>query len=123
MIGVLVFVGGAVGAVARYLLDSLIRQVLGERLPWGTMTVNALGSFLLGLLTRAIPSNTGDWWALLSVGLCGSLTTFAAFSWQTVELIHQGRRRAAAANVVISLVVGLLAGRSGWLLWPALSDL
>ncbi|WEH40996.1 CrcB family protein [Streptomyces sp. NBC_01218] len=105
----LVIVGGAVGAPLRHLTDRLVRRYHGAGLayvfPWGTFTVNAAGSLLLGALTGAAVSAPA--YALLGTGLCGALTTYSTFSYETLRMAETGRGFLAGANVVASLLVGL----------------
>ncbi|MFE3519221.1 fluoride efflux transporter FluC [Streptomyces sp. NPDC059166] len=102
--------GGAVGAMLRYLTDRAVRARLGASgapyvFPWGTLTANAAGSLLLGVLTGA--SLSGPLHALLGTGLCGALTTYSTFSYETLRLAETGRAFLAGANVLVSLLVGL----------------
>ncbi|GAA3010602.1 fluoride efflux transporter CrcB [Streptomyces fulvorobeus] len=105
----LVAFGGAVGAPLRYLTDRAVRARHGPGLPyvfpWGTFTVNAAGSLLLGVLTGAAVSE--PMFDLLGTGLCGALTTYSTFSYETLRLAEGGRASLALANVVVSLLVGL----------------
>ncbi|MFD6528420.1 fluoride efflux transporter FluC [Streptomyces sp. NPDC060184] len=106
---VLVVVGGAVGAPLRYLTDRLVRRYHGAGLPyvfpWGTFAANAAGSLLLGVLTGAAVS--APVYALLGTGLCGALTTYSTFSYETLRLAESGRAFLAGANVVASVLMGL----------------
>ncbi|MFE6183314.1 fluoride efflux transporter FluC [Streptomyces sp. NPDC056465] len=105
----LVALGGAVGAPLRYLTDRAVQARHGAGLPyvfpWGTLTANAAGSLLLGLLTGA--SVSAPAFALLATGLCGALTTYSTFSYETLRLAETGRGFLAGANVLVSLLVGL----------------
>lgn len=106
----LVALGGAVGAPLRYLTDRAVQQARHGRglpyvFPWGTFTVNAAGSLLLGVLIGAALS--GPAYALVGTGLCGALTTYSTFSYETLRLAEGGRAFLAGANVVASLLVGL----------------
>ncbi|MER6237785.1 CrcB family protein [Streptomyces clavifer] len=105
----LVVLGGAAGAPLRYLADRAVQARHGAGLPyvfpWGTFTVNAAGSLLLGVLTGAAVSAPA--YALLGTGLCGALTTYSTFSYETLRLAETGRGFLAAANVLASLLVGL----------------
>ncbi|MGW1813104.1 fluoride efflux transporter FluC [Streptomyces sp. NPDC002125] len=105
----LVALGGAVGAPLRHLTDRAVQARHGAGLPyvfpWGTFTANAAGSLLLGLLTGAAVSGPAH--ALLATGLCGALTTYSTFSYETLRLAETGRGFLAAANVLASLLVGL----------------
>ncbi|KQV15561.1 MULTISPECIES: CrcB family protein [unclassified Kitasatospora] len=105
----LVAVGAAVGAPARYLTDLLLRAWLlrtrhGGGFPWGTLTVNVLGSLLLGLLV-GICSARGL--LLLGTGLCGALTTYSTFSYDVLRLVEGGARGRAVGYVLATLVAGI----------------
>ena len=107
----LVRVGGAVGAPARYLADSWLSVRFRGPFPWGTFVVNAAGSFLLGLTVAIAP----DWLvALAGVGFCGALTTFSTFSFETVRLLEDRRPLTALANVAWSVLVSVAAAALGW---------
>lgn len=109
MTWLLLVLGAAVGAPLRYLTDRAVQSRHESLFPWGTFAVNAAGSLVLGLLTGAAgegaigPRLT----ALLGVGLCGALTTYSTFSYETLRLAERGRTGLAAANVGLSLGVGL----------------
>ena len=106
----LVAVGGAVGALARYLIDLAIAATAGRAFPWGTLMVNVLGCFVLGAtLGRADPATA----ALVGTGFCGALTTYSSFAGETLGLLDDRRPAAALANVVLSLALGLAACLAG----------
>lgn len=105
-----VALGAAVGAPARYLTDLACRRLFPGRFPWGTFTVNVVGSFVLGIVSVvAGPAVT----ALVGVGFCGALTTYSTFAFETVALA--GRRAVAVAAVYLvgSVAVGLAAAVLG----------
>ncbi|MCP2254614.1 CrcB protein [Prauserella aidingensis] len=119
----MVMLGGAGGALLRYLIDLRVQRGRTTAFPWGTLAVNVLGSALLGLLTSwvlAAGTAGGAVFALAGVGLCGSLTTFSTFGYDTVQLITQRRHRHAAANVVVTVLAGLAAALAGLLAGGAL---
>lgn len=122
MTALLVLVGGAIGAPARYLTDLYVRQWTGGDFPWGTMAVNAAGSLVLGLLAGAAASGVLPGWvlSLAGTGFCGALTTFSTFSYETVSLAEDGRWCSAALNVLGSLAVGTVAVTLGWVAGSAL---
>jgi fluoride exporter len=92
-----VALGAAVGAPARYLTDRALQRLLPGRFPWGTFTVNVVGSFVLGLVSvTAGPEVT----ALVGVGFCGALTTYSTFAYETVALAQ--RRELAMAAVYLT---------------------
>jgi len=107
----LVGTGGAIGALCRYYVGQRIQR---EAFPLDVLTVNVLGSFVLGLVTFAEPGN--DLALFVGVGACGSFTTFSSFSYATVRLWEDGHRGRAIASAVGNLV-GALAGIAvAWLL-------
>lgn len=107
----MVALGAAMGAPARYLVDLTLQRRLGPAFPWGTLTVNAVGSLLLGsLLALSLPPEA---LALLGTGFCGALTTYSTFAHETVHLARAGARRRALVNVCAHLVLGLGAAWLG----------
>ncbi|MGH3744190.1 MAG: fluoride efflux transporter CrcB [Mycobacteriales bacterium] len=115
MITLLVVVGAALGAPARYVGDVLITARTDESFPYGTLTVNVVGSFLLGLVTGLALHHglSSSWQALVGTGFCGTLTTYSTFSVEAAGLLRDGRPVAAAANVLGSAAAGLLAAAAG----------
>ncbi|MFF4172210.1 fluoride efflux transporter FluC [Streptomyces sp. NPDC001744] len=111
----LVAAGGAVGASLRHLTDRAVQARHGTAFPWGTLTVNVVGSLLLGLLTGAVLSGAAGHTArlLLGTGLCGALTTYSTLSYETLRLAETGAKLLAAANVVASVVAGVGAVLAG----------
>lgn len=105
----LVALGAAVGAPARYVTAHL----LDDRLPWGTVLVNVVGSFLLGLFSGLALS--GDRLALLGTGFCGALTTYSAFAVQ----VHDLGPRKGAVTVVLTVVPALVLCFAGFWLGAA----
>lgn len=103
--------GGALGAVARYVMVLLSHTVLGRDFPYGTLIVNVSGSFLLGLLSVLLLDRitySVELRAFLLVGFLGALTTFSSFSLETVTLFNEGRMLLAALNILANVVVCLL---------------
>ncbi|MEH1165050.1 fluoride efflux transporter CrcB [Micromonospora sp. CPCC 205539] len=115
----LIALGAAVGAPLRYLTDRAVQSRHSSAFPWGTLTVNVLGSLLLGVLVGlpAGPAVT----ALLGTGFCGALTTYSTFSYETLRLAQTGNRLLALANVLASLAAGLAAATAGYALTRALT--
>jgi CrcB protein len=111
----LVAIGGASGATARYSLDRFISSRSERDFPFGTFLVNASGALFLGLLAGlglhhllgVLPT------ALLATGFCGGYTTFSTFSYETVSLLASGSLFEAALNLYLSVTVGLLAAGAG----------
>ncbi|UQA97015.1 fluoride efflux transporter CrcB [Streptomyces halobius] len=111
----LVIAGGAVGAPLRYLTDRAVQAKLDAVFPWGTFTVNVVGCLVLGLITGAATSGAASSQVqlLLGTGLCGALTTYSTFSYETLRLAEDGARFFAAANIAASLTAGLGAVFAG----------
>ncbi|MFE2040223.1 fluoride efflux transporter CrcB [Streptomyces sp. NPDC059477] len=111
----LVIAGAAVGAPLRYLTDMTVQRRHDTVFPWGTFTVNAAGCLILGLLTGAVTYGAASHslQLLIGTGLCGALTTYSTFSYETMRLAEEGARFFAAANVVASVVAGLGAAFVG----------
>jgi CrcB protein len=109
-----VALGGALGSVARYACSSLAAAWFGETFPFGTLTINVVGSFVIGFFaTVSGPDGRllvpGDMRQFVMVGLCGGYTTFSSFSYQTLTLVQDGEFVRAGANIVGSVVFCLLA--------------
>lgn len=105
----LVAVGAAIGAPLRYLTDRTVQSRHDTLFPWGTFAVNVTGSLILGLLTGAATAGAASshLQLLLGTGLCGALSTYSTFSYETLRLAEDGARFYAAANVVASVVAAL----------------
>ncbi|MGW5877321.1 fluoride efflux transporter CrcB [Nocardiopsis terrae] len=110
MSALMVALGAALGAPARFLVDLALKRRFGEDFPWGTLLVNAVGSLLLGALT-ALPLSS-EAAALLGTGLCGALTTYSTFAYETVQLTRANARGRALLYVLANLCLGL---GSAWL--------
>jgi CrcB protein len=118
---VLVALGGAAGSILRYLTDRRVQAWRDSPFPFGTLTVNVAGSFVLGflsgwLLHGAEPSSIRS---LVAVGFCGGLTTFSTFGYETVRLVLEKTRLYAVLNVLVTVVAGLASGALGLLLATA----
>lgn len=105
----LVVIGAMIGAPLRYVIDRTVTR--DSLFPWGTLTVNVVGSFVLGFLAAA--ATASDLFALLGTGLCGALTTYSTFGYETVRLLQDGARLHAVSNVVVSVLAGLVAAYVG----------
>lgn len=112
----LVVVGGAIGAPLRYVIDRLVQRRHDRLFPWGTLTVNAVGSLVLGVVVGLSAVGAVPAWVavLVGTGFCGALTTFSTFSYETLRLVEDGAPLQAALNVVASLVIGLTAATAGY---------
>jgi CrcB protein len=111
----LVIVGAAVGAPLRYLTDRAVQLKHDTVFPWGTLVVNVTGCLVLGLLTGAASAGqvSGHLQLLIGTGLCGALTTYSTFSYETLRLTETGAAFYAAANVIVSVTAGLGAAFAG----------
>jgi len=112
----LVALGGALGSIARYLMASHIQSATGWEFPIGTVLVNILGCFLIGVLyvlLVARPDPKHELRALLMVGVMGGFTTFSSFSLETVTLAMNGNYTGATLNVVISVAACLVGTTLG----------
>ena len=119
MIANLIYValGGALGAVARYLTGMAAVRLMGHGFPWGTLTVNVIGSFLMGVLVVALAEFSATRYApLLMTGLLGGFTTFSAFSLDAMVLYERGDVTLAAGYVALSVILSLLALAAGVIL-------
>lgn len=111
----LVVAGAAVGAPLRYLTDRAVQARHDSFFPWGTFVVNAVACLVMGVLTGALlaGASSGRLQLLLGTGLCGALSTYSTFSYETLRLAERGWRFLAAANVAASVLVGLGAVHLG----------
>lgn len=110
---IVVMVGGGIGAVTRYLVDREVQSRHETGFPLGTMLVNLAGSFLLGCLVGAGRHLAPGLFALLATGVCGALTTYSTFSFETWRLAEQRRFGLAAVNAlgtVLGCIVAVFAG-------------
>jgi fluoride exporter len=108
----LVALGAMVGAPLRYLTDRAVQSRHDSLFPWGTFVVNVTGCLILGLLTGASTADA-HLRLLLGTGLCGALTTYSTFSYETLRLTETGAGFYAAANAVASVTAGLGAAFAG----------
>lgn len=112
-------VGGAIGALMRFWVSTGVQQGMGKTFPYGTLTVNVLGSLLIGILYVVFNERievSPQLRALLMVGVLGAFTTFSTFSIETLELLEKGDMIRAALNVVLSVVLCVTAAWLGVLL-------
>ena len=123
-----VALGSAIGGAGRYGCNNLVSSVTGDAFPWGTITVNVVGSLVIGFLASIDPFPGRSWLpgpearAFLMVGVCGGYTTFSAFSLQTLDLMRQGQWLEALGNIALSVILCVLAVWLGHLLYVAVSS-
>ena len=104
--------GGAIGSVARYLTTGLLGRSFGTAFPWGTLTVNIVGSFLMGVVVELIAlkfSASQELRAFFAVGILGGFTTFSSFSLDAAFLFERGEFGSAMLYVLSSALGGLFA--------------
>ena len=125
-----VAIGAGLGAVCRGGLDaSVIRRVGVTRLPWATLTVNVIGSLILGLVlgwSAAVVSGSGvtpgqvedalTAELIIGTGFAGGLTTFSTFSWESFRLVNEGRARSMVSYAALTIVLTFAAVALGWFL-------
>jgi CrcB protein len=107
-----VAIGGTLGCWARYGMTNLVQALYGRAFPYATLSINVIGSFLMGLLfvgTLERVTVHPDLRVGILTGFLGGFTTFSAFSMETLLLVEQGQPGKGALYVVLSLVLGLLA--------------
>lgn len=112
----LVAVGGALGSVGRYLTGILMTRLLGMAFPWGTLTVNIVGSFAIGFLTELVSRKLNasmEMRLFIIVGVLGGFTTFSSFSLDTMALVERGATAAAIVYVLSSVCLSLMATFAG----------
>lgn len=120
MLWLFVLLGCALGGVARHLLAEAVNRIFGDRFPWETLAVNALGSLLLGLMMGAVGTSPGDGLggdaalAFAGIGFCGGLTTFSTFSLQSFALVSEQAWGRALLNLLGSVLLCLFCLLSGY---------
>ena len=110
-----IMAAGALGTGARYLVGVWVLERFGAGLPYATMAVNLIGCFLLGMVTHlsAVPVGSPELRAAVAIGLLGGFTTYSSFNQETLAMLTHGAAGAAALNVAVTLVGGLVAGWLG----------
>lgn len=111
LVAVALGLGGGLGAVARFVLDGVVARRLGREFPYGTLTVNFLGSFALGILAGA--ALDGDAYRVAGTGLIGAFTTFSTWALESHRLGEAGRLPLGVVNFAVSLLLGVAAAWLG----------
>ncbi len=109
--------GGALGACSRYLVSEFCVLLFGRGFPYGTLTVNVVGSFIMGLLIAAFESEilaTEPWRQVIGLGFLGALTTFSTFSMDNVLLMQQGAFFKMGLNILLNVVLSISAAWIGF---------
>lgn len=108
---VFIAMGGSVGALLRYGISSWTQRMSNSSFPWGTLTVNVCGCFLIGLISALLAGQylREEWRPFLLIGIMGSFTTFSTFGFETFELANEGQFTRAGINILLSNLAGLTA--------------
>ena len=115
----LVGAGGFLGSVARALLSNFVQQTSASQFPYGTLAVNLLGCFVIGLLAQLGEAReifSAETRAFIFIGILGGFTTFSSFGNETINLLRSGFPLSACLNILAQLALGLLAVWGGRLL-------
>ena len=110
-------IGGAFGACSRYLISEFCVYILGRGFPYGTLVVNVVGSFIMGLLIAAFENEllaTEPWRQIIGLGFLGALTTFSTFSMDNVLLMQQGAFFKMGLNVLLNVTLSISAAWLGF---------
>ena len=122
--------GGALGSVSRYWINGMVSDKIGATFPWGTLVINVVGSFVIGV-AGALASSEGRLDSstrtfvtqFVMTGICGGYTTFSTFSWQTLNLVRDREWLYAGGNIMLSVFLCLIAVWLGWLLGSAINTI
>ncbi len=111
-------IGGFLGSILRYAVGKSIDGKLNASFPWGTLTVNVIGSFIIGFVYVLAIRKVGiteNWRLFIGAGFCGGFTTFSAFAWENVNLLDQKLIGTSLLYIISSIMLGLLAiVAGGW---------
>ena len=110
----IIFLGGGLGAVARYSLSSFINQRTEARLPVGTLSVNLIGTVVIGIISSQARHLGARGILFTDIGFVGAFTTFSSLSYETLVLLEQGFSFEAFINPLISLILGMLGVSVGF---------
>lgn len=123
-----IMLGGALGTGARFWCSGVVARAFGETFPWGTLIINVVGSFIIGLFAtmtgpdgRMFVGATARQFVM--IGICGGYTTFSSFSLQTLNLMNDGEWLGAGGNILFSVALCLLAVWAGHMIASNLNAL
>jgi len=108
----IVTLGSGIGGLLRYVISDFVYKYSTSLFPYGTLIVNVVGSFILGLILFYLDSLkliSTEMRLFLTIGLCGGLTTFSTFSYETVKLIQDSQYLIAGTNILLNVIVTILA--------------
>jgi CrcB protein len=108
--------GGFIGSIFRYLVSKSVQEKFTTAFPFGTLSVNILGCFLIGVVLSWSERGglNADWRMFLATGICGGFTTFSAFSNETLALMRDGQWIYAGVYIAFSIITGLAATFTGY---------
>ncbi|MGN0017479.1 MAG: fluoride efflux transporter CrcB [Candidatus Gastranaerophilaceae bacterium] len=113
-----IFIGGGIGAVLRYLTSFVYTEFFGFNFPLATLSVNLIGSFVLGVLSAFILFDyhliPNHYKYALTVGFCGGFTTFSTFAFEVVEILKRGEYFVAILYVILSVVLSIMVAAAGF---------
>ena len=112
----IIWIGGGLGSVLRYLMQVGISKVIPVPFPLGTLLVNITGCFLIGLFYGLDAKHaviTQEWRFFIVTGICGGYTTFSSFSYESISLLRQGNYLFFLAYILLSVCIGLLSTVAG----------
>ncbi|MEJ5351337.1 MAG: fluoride efflux transporter CrcB [Melioribacteraceae bacterium] len=107
---IIVFIGAGIGGVLRYWLSGFVYKFLPPTFPYGTLTVNVLGSFIIGIVMYyfdAYELISSQLRIFLTIGFCGGLTTFSTFSYETINFLKEREYLYAGLNILLNLFLTL----------------
>ncbi|MCX7637357.1 MAG: fluoride efflux transporter CrcB [Cyclobacteriaceae bacterium] len=111
----LLLAGGALGTLARYALSGFVQMRTGSLFPWGTLSVNLMGCFLVGLLWGFFEESSWapHWRTFVFIGIFGGFTTFSTYALESVNLLRDGAWRMAILSMVLNNAGGILLAYAG----------
>lgn len=114
----IVGIGSFLGGILRYVLFQTIPTKINTSFPFGTLSVNLIGCFVIGLILSFSDRGhmSSDWKLFLATGICGGFTTYSAFSGETFTLLRDGNISSAGIYVITSLVLGVLLTYVGYVI-------
>ncbi len=117
--------GGALGTLARYSVSGWVHRLFESSFPYGTLAVNLIGSFIIGLLWGLVENSTlsSNTRTFVFIGILGGFTTFSSYSLETLNLFRDGEIKLALANVLANNVLGLVLVVAGYSAAKALNSL